>query len=197
MEAIGLRRHGGRRDGPHRLLPREAGRPARHARTTRTWRWPAWASMSSRPHFLYRRSCRRDAADPDSSRDFGKDIIPYLVKHGKAVAHRFAELLRPLRPPRPRPIGATSARSTPTGRPTSTSPTSVPALDLYDQDWPIWTYGEITPPAKFVHDEEGRRGDGRQLARVRRLHRFRRARSGSSLLFTGVRVHSYATSRTR
>ena len=34
---------------------------------------------------------RRDAADPDSSRDFGKDIIPYIVKHGKAVAHRFAQ----------------------------------------------------------------------------------------------------------
>ena len=34
----------------------------------------------------------------------------------------------------------------------------VPALDLYDQNWPIWTYGEITPPAKFVHDEDGRRG---------------------------------------
>src|SRR5579862_4691531 len=33
---------------------------------------------------------RRDAADPRSSRDFGKDIIPYLVKHGKAVAHRFS-----------------------------------------------------------------------------------------------------------
>ena len=32
---------------------------------------------------------RRDAAEPDSSRDFGKDIIPYLVKHGTAVAHRF------------------------------------------------------------------------------------------------------------
>ena len=34
---------------------------------------------------------RRDAADPDSSRDFGKDIIPYIVEHGKAVAHRFAK----------------------------------------------------------------------------------------------------------
>ena len=34
----------------------------------------------------------------------------------------------------------------------------VPALDLYDSEWPIWTYGEVTPPAKFVHDEEGRRG---------------------------------------
>ncbi len=34
---------------------------------------------------------RRDAADPNSSRDFGKDIIPYIVKNGKAVAHRFAK----------------------------------------------------------------------------------------------------------
>jgi len=67
----------------------------------------------------------------------------------------------------------------------------VPALDLYDRDWPIWTYGEITPPAKFVHDEIGRRGEavsslvsggciisGAQLRRT--------------LLFTGVHVHSYA-----
>ena len=34
----------------------------------------------------------------------------------------------------------------------------LPSLDLYDQSWPIWTYGEITPPAKFVHTESGRRG---------------------------------------
>ena len=34
---------------------------------------------------------RRDAADPNSSRDFGKDLIPYLVKHGKAIAHRFSD----------------------------------------------------------------------------------------------------------
>ena len=34
----------------------------------------------------------------------------------------------------------------------------MPQLDLYDRDWPIWTYGEITPPAKFVHDKDGRRG---------------------------------------
>ena len=34
----------------------------------------------------------------------------------------------------------------------------VPDLDLYDRSWPIWTYGEITPPAKFVHDVDGRRG---------------------------------------
>ena len=44
----------------------------------------------------------------------------HLVKHGKAVAHRFTAILRPLRPARPKPTGATSARSTPIGRPIST-----------------------------------------------------------------------------
>ena len=58
---------------------------------------------------------RRDAADPNSSRDFGKDIIPYLVKNGKAVAHRFTESCVRVRP-KPRPTGAMSARSTPIGR---------------------------------------------------------------------------------
>ncbi len=62
---------------------------------------------------------RRDAADPHSSRDFGKDIIPYLVKHGKAVAHRFANsCVRSTA--EARPTGATSAPSMPIGRPIST-----------------------------------------------------------------------------
>src|SRR3546814_3332808 len=34
----------------------------------------------------------------------------------------------------------------------------VPELDIYSTDWPIWTYGEVTPPAKFIHDEDNRRG---------------------------------------
>ena len=67
----------------------------------------------------------------------------------------------------------------------------MPDLDLYDQAWPIWTYGEITPPAKFVHDVEGRRG----LA-LSSLVSGGCIISGStvkrSLLFTGVHVHSYA-----
>ena len=67
-----------------------------------------------------------------------------------------------------------------------------PALDLYDQDWPIWTYGEITPPAKFIHDEGNRRGmaisslvSGGCIISGSSIHR--------SLLFTGVHTHSYAT----
>ena len=68
----------------------------------------------------------------------------------------------------------------------------IPELDLFDRDWPIWTYGEITPPAKFVHDEDGRRGmaisslvSGGCIVSGASLRR--------SLLFTGVRVNSYAT----
>ena len=70
----------------------------------------------------------------------------------------------------------------------------VPALDLYDRDWPIWTYAEITPPAKFVHDDDGRRGmavaslvSGGCIISGATLRR--------SLLFTGVRVHSYSERR--
>ena len=70
----------------------------------------------------------------------------------------------------------------------------VPPLDLYDRDWPIWTYAEITPPAKFVHDVDGRRGSavsslvsGDCIISGGSLHR--------SLLFTGVRQHSYSDAR--
>ena len=67
-----------------------------------------------------------------------------------------------------------------------------PQLDLYDRNWPIWTYGEITPPAKFVHDQVGRRGQalsslvsGGCIVSGATLRR--------TLLFTGVRVNSYAS----
>jgi glucose-1-phosphate adenylyltransferase len=69
---------------------------------------------------------------------------------------------------------------------------TVPALDLYDQDWPIWTYSEVTPPAKFVHDSEGRRG-----VAISSLVSGGCIVSGAairdSLLFTGVRVNSFSS----
>ena len=117
---------------------------------------------------------RRDAADPNSSRDFGKDIIPHLVKHGKAVAHRFATVLRAVRI-RGRGILARCrhARCLFRGehRPDRTC---CRHSTFMTANWPIWTYGEITPPAKFVHDEDGRRGHGDQFAGLRRVHRLRR-----------------------
>jgi glucose-1-phosphate adenylyltransferase len=100
---------------------------------------------------------RRDASDPQSSRDFGKDVIPYLVRNGKAVAHRFNEsCVRSEHETESywRDVGTVDAYWEANIDLTET----LPALDLYDQDWPIWTYSEVTPPAKFVHDLEGRRG---------------------------------------
>lgn len=100
---------------------------------------------------------RRDAADPASSRDFGKDIIPWLVSNGKAVAHRFAaSCIRSAYETEAywRDVGTIDAYWEANIDLTET----LPALDLYDHNWPIWTYSEVTPPAKFVHDLDGRRG---------------------------------------
>ena len=134
---------------------------------------------------------RRDAADTGSSHDFGKDIIPAIVKGGKAVAHRFA-----------RSCVRSSQEATTYWRDVGTVDAYwsanidltdfIPGLDLYDRDWPIWTYGEIVPPAKFIHDEDARRGQA-----ISSLVSGGCIVSGSSirrsLLFTGVHAHSYAT----
>ncbi len=134
---------------------------------------------------------RRDAADPNSSRDFGKDIIPYVVKSGKAVAHRFSKSC--VRSPLEkhaywRDAGTIDAYWEANIDLTDT----LPALDLYDRDWPIWTYGEVTPPAKFVHDLEGRRGSA-----IASLVSGGCIVSGASikraLLFTNVRVNSFSS----
>lgn len=133
---------------------------------------------------------RRDAADPNSNHDFGKDIVPFLVQNGKAVAHPFTRsCVRSRTESRPywRDVGTVDAYYAANIDLTDV----VPDLDLYDHDWPIWTYGEMTAPAKFVHDEDGRRGQaisslvaGDCIVSGAELHR--------SLLFTGVHLHSYA-----
>ncbi len=133
---------------------------------------------------------RRDAADPNSKRDFGGDIIPHIVKHGKAVAHRFSKSCV-------RSEGETQSYWRDVGTIDAYWEANIdltdviPELDLYETDWPIWTYAEINPPAKFVHDVEGRRGyavssliSGDCIISGASLRR--------SLLFTGVRVNSYS-----
>ena len=134
---------------------------------------------------------RRDAANPQSSRDFGKDIIPHIVAGGKAVAHRFTQsCVRSAAETQSywRDVGTVDAYWEANIDLTD----FVPGLDLYDHDWPIWTYGEIVPPAKFVHDEITRRG-----AAVSSLVSGGCIVSGSSvkrsLLFTGVHTHSYTS----
>ncbi|WP_443029917.1 glucose-1-phosphate adenylyltransferase [Sphingomonas sp. ZB1N12] len=133
---------------------------------------------------------RRDAATPGSARDFGKDIIPYLVKNGKAVAHRFSDsCIRSGLEVEAywRDVGTVDAYWE--ANIDLTDP--VPKLDLYDRSWPLWTYSEVTPPAKFVHADDGRRGEavsslvsGDCIISGSSIHR--------SLIFTGTRAHSYS-----
>jgi glucose-1-phosphate adenylyltransferase len=132
---------------------------------------------------------RRDAAEPQSSRDFGRDLIPHLVHHGKAVAHRFVQSCVRSRAEGDvywRDVGTLDAYFEANLDLTDV----VPELDLYDRDWPIWTYAAITPPAKFVHDLDGRRGLG-----VSSLISGGCIVSGSSLhhtlLCNNVHVHSF------
>ena len=139
--------------------------------------------------FLYD-ELRRDAADPNSNHDFGKDIIPYIVKHGRAVAHQFSDsCVRSGDDPRSywRDVGTVDAYWGANIDLTDV----VPELDLYDRAWPIWTYAEITPPAKFVHDEDGRRGQA-VTSLVSGACIISGAALRRSLLFTGVHVNSYA-----
>lgn len=134
---------------------------------------------------------RRDAADPNSAHDFGKDIIPHIVKHGRAIAHQFNDsCVRSGDDPRSywRDAGTVDAYWGANIDLTDV----VPELDLYDRSWPIWTYAEITPPAKFVHDEDGRRGQA-VTSLVSGACIISGASLRRSLLFTGVHVNSYAS----
>jgi glucose-1-phosphate adenylyltransferase len=133
---------------------------------------------------------REDADDKNSSHDFGKDIIPRLVKQGKAVAHHFS-----------RSCVKSTAETAPYWRDVGTVDAFfaanidltevVPDLDLYDRDWPIWTYSEMNAPAKFVHDYPGRRGQA-TASLVAGGCVISGAQVWRSLLFNNVRVNSYA-----
>jgi len=119
----------------------------------------------------------RDALTQGSSRDFGKDIIPYIVPRYRVFAHRYW-----------RDVGTIDAYWEANMEMTKVTP----ELNLYDRDWPIWTYQEQLPPAKFVFDDDDRRGTAIDSlvaggciisgATVKR-----------SLLFSSVYVHSWAT----
>ena len=152
----------------------------------------ALASMgiyAFRAETLYKQ-LRRDAADLQSSHDFGRDLIPWLVQNARAVAHRFSTSC--VRSDQEQEIYWRDVGTVDAYWEANIDLTTVlPNLDLYDSDWPIWTYAEVTPPAKFVHDEEGRRGvavsslvSGGCIISGASLRR--------SLLFTGVHVHSHA-----
>ncbi len=134
---------------------------------------------------------RADAADPDSSHDFGKDIIPKIVAHGKAMAHRFSDSCvssGDINKPYWRDVGTVDAF----WQANLDLTDFTPDLDIYDQDWPIWTYQEVTPPAKFVHDEDNRRGSAISSL-VSGGCIISGARINRSLLFSHVHCRSYSS----
>ncbi|MDR0934158.1 MAG: glucose-1-phosphate adenylyltransferase [Burkholderiaceae bacterium] len=98
-----------------------------------------------------------DAEDHESSHDFGKDIIPKVVRRGEALAHYFSMSCVPpssLVKPYWRDVGTVDSFWSCNLDLTS----NMPELNLYDEEWPIWTYQEQEPPAKFVPDPHGMDG---------------------------------------
>jgi glucose-1-phosphate adenylyltransferase len=139
--------------------------------------------------FLYER-LRLDAHDPASRHDFGTDLIPRLLRSGARLnAHDFGRSCVNMAGEQPywRDVGTVDAY----WKANIDLTQVVPQLNLYDRDWPIWTHQEQLPPAKFVFDDDQRRGmavdslvaGGCLLSgcTVRR-----------SLLSSDVRVHSYS-----
>ncbi|MDT7834746.1 glucose-1-phosphate adenylyltransferase [Aquabacterium sp. OR-4] len=139
--------------------------------------------------FLYR-ELERDMADANSSHDFGKDIIPAIVQRGQAVAHPFEMSCvggKHGGAPYWRDVGTIDAFWDANIDLTATDP----ELNLYDTRWPIWTYQPQLPPAKFVHNADDRRGNA-----IESLVSGGCIVSGAvfrSVLFSSVRVHSYAS----
>ncbi len=132
----------------------------------------------------------RDAKDASSSHDFGKDILPRLVRQKvPAYAHFFSASSVNMVEGVPywRDVGTVDAYWEANLDLTRV----VPDLNLYDDEWPIWTWQEQRPPAKFVFDVEGRRGVAIDSL-VSGGCIISGATARRSVLFTNVRLHSYA-----
>ena len=139
--------------------------------------------------YLYE-ALKRDMADENSSHDFGKNIIPRAVREGNAVAHPFGMSCVGTLPGQEhywRDVGTIDAYWDANIDLTATDP----LLNMYDTRWPILTYQPQLPPAKFVHNQEDRRG-----VAVESLVSGGCIISGRifrTVLFSSVRVHSYAS----
>ena len=135
---------------------------------------------------------QRDIADPTSSHDFGKDIIPAAVKNGLAKAHSFDRscVHAPEEGPNKenywRDVGTVDAYWEANIDLTATDP----ALNLYDRSWPIWTYQKQIPPAKFVHNQIDRRGIAIESSVSGGC--IVSGELNRTVLFSSCRVHSHA-----
>ena len=138
--------------------------------------------------YLYK-LLEEDLANPNSNHDFGKDVIPHAVRQGRALAHPFSMscIHNPNgAPPYWRDVGTIDAFWSANLDLASINP----ELDIYDTDWPIWTYQRQLPPAKFIPDRNGMHG-----MTVNTIVSGGCIVSGShvanSVLFSNVRIHSF------
>jgi glucose-1-phosphate adenylyltransferase len=139
--------------------------------------------------FLYEQLIR-DADDPHSVHDFGQDIIPHLIHKYRVYAHRFVDSC----------VGATDGNYY--WRDVGTIDAYweanmeltkvIPELNLYDRTWPIWTYQEQLPPAKFVFDNKDRCGKATDSL-VSGGCIISGSSISNSVLFSDVRVNSYSS----
>ena len=132
-----------------------------------------------------------DIANPGSSHDFGKDVIPLVVAEGRAVAHPFSMSCVSSTPdaaPYWRDVGTIDAF----WEANLDLASVTPELDIYDTSWPIWTSQRQLPPAKFVQDADGKHGQA-----INTMVSGGCIVSGSvvsnSVLFSSVRIHSHCT----
>ncbi|WP_258224714.1 sugar phosphate nucleotidyltransferase, partial [Aeromonas sp. HMWF014] len=132
-----------------------------------------------------------DLANQASHHDFGMDVIPRVVKEGTAYAHPFSMSCVgccPQKRPYWRDVGTVDSF----WEANMDLASVTPELDIYDQEWPIWTSQSMTPPAKFVQDRNGQHG-----MTINSMFSGGTIVSGSfivsSVLFNHVRVDSFCT----
>jgi glucose-1-phosphate adenylyltransferase len=128
----------------------------------------------------------KDVRTEGSSHDFGNDIIPSIIKEHNIFAHAFKD---PDGDNQPywRDVGTLDSF----WEANMELVTPNPQLDLYDKAWPIWTYQEQLPPAKFIFDNDERRGmavdstvSGGCIISGSTIRK--------SLLYSSVHAHSYS-----
>ena len=138
--------------------------------------------------FLYEQLIR-DADDSKSEHDFGKNIIPQMINKYRVFAHRFTDscIDRDNQNYYWRDVGTIDAYWEANLEMTKV----IPELNLYDADWPIWTYQEQLPPAKFVFNNDQRRGMATDSL-ISGGCIISGASITQSVIFSNVHVHSYS-----
>jgi glucose-1-phosphate adenylyltransferase len=136
---------------------------------------------------LLERLLRADAEDPDSAHDFGRNIVPGAIDKLRVFAYPFEDV-RTKAQNYWRDVGTVDAYYEANLELVTVSP----ELNIYDEQWPIWTYQEQLPPAKFVFNDDDRRGQAID-SMVSGGCIISGSKVVSSLLFSSVRVHDYSS----